>query len=189
MYYHPNSAVGVIENTYQSTSGQVYGDILFRQNVGGTQVNRLRIQADGGTASFACTVCSGGSLARKGYDYHTGGQWFKIPFYIEKGNGTGNARTVCLITIDNNDSFQELIFTIEYGSRLQGVSDSNTQTSLRTYGVNRFVGSVAIAGSCMSVVKVDFSSSLGSSSFVWGEVRIFSIESLAGKITIANNNY
>jgi hypothetical protein len=154
------------------------------------------------------------NLARKGFDYHTGGQWYKIPFYLEKGNGVGIADTRCIVVINNNDQFQELHFTIEYGSRLQGVTDQYTQTSLRTYGVNRFVGStatindvylitggsgcninthapvtVAIAGSCMSVVKVDFSSSLGSSSFVWGEIRIWSIESLSGKISIPNNNY
>ena len=59
MYYHPNSAVGVVENTYQSASGQVYGDILFRHNIGGTQTTRLRLQADGGIACFSGTVCAG----------------------------------------------------------------------------------------------------------------------------------
>jgi hypothetical protein len=155
-----------------------------------------------------------GAVAQKSHNYHTNGQWYKIPFFLEKGNGAGIADTRCIVVINNNDQFQELHFTIEYGSRLQGVTDQYTQTSLRTYGVNRFVGStatindvylitggsgcninthapvtVAIAGSCMSVVKVDFSSSLGSSSFVWGEIRVWSIESLSGKISIPNNNY
>ncbi len=58
MYYHPNSAVSVIENTYQSAAGQVFGDILFRHNVGGTQTTRLRLQADGGIACFSGTVCA-----------------------------------------------------------------------------------------------------------------------------------
>ena len=155
-----------------------------------------------------------GAVAQKSHNYHTSGQWYKIPFYLEKGNGVGNSDTRCIVVINNNDSFQELHFTIEYGSRLQGVSDQATQTSLRTYGVNRFnLGTitindtylitggsgcainthapvtVAIVGSCMSVVKVDFSSSLGNSSFVWGEIRVWSIESLSGKISIPNNNY
>ncbi len=155
-----------------------------------------------------------GAVAQKSHNYHTNGQWYKIPFYLEKGNGVGLTDTRCIVVINNNEQFQELHFTIEYGSRLQGVSDQYTQTSLRTYGVNRFVGNtatindvylitggsgcninthapvtVAIAGSCMSVVKVDFSSSLGNSSFVWGEIRVWSIESLSGKISIPNNNY
>jgi hypothetical protein len=198
---------------YTRANAGTAGDVLYGTGAVADGGQRLRIDSTG-ISCFACTICSGGSLSRKGYDYHTGGQWYKIPFYIEKTTGSGTARTVCLVTIDNNDSFQELIFTIEYGSRLQGVSDSYTQTSLRTYGVNRFVGgtasitdsnlitggsgcainthapmTVAIDGTCRSVVKVDFSSSLGSSSFVWGEVRIFSIESLTGKITISGNNY
>jgi hypothetical protein len=176
-------------------------------------IERMRITSTG-ISCFACTICSGGSIARKGYDFHTNGQWYKIPFYLEKGNGVGNADTRCIVVINNNDSFQELHFTIEYGSRLQGVSDQATQTSLRSYGVNRFNSgtitvndtylitggsgcainthapvTVAPVGSCMSVVKVDFSTSLGNSSFVWGEVRIWSIESLTGKISIPNNNY
>jgi len=154
-----------------------------------------------GVSSFKC------------HQQHPSGQWYKIPFYIEKNTGTV-ATTKCLVVIDNNDAFQELHFTIEYGSRLQGVSDSVTQTSLRTYGVNRFNSgtiavhdtylitggsgcsinthapmTVAVVGTCMTVVKVDFSSSATHSSFVWGEVRIWSVESLAGKITISNNNY
>jgi hypothetical protein len=178
-----------------------------------TGANALQINQSG-IACFACTICSGGSIARRGFDYHTVGKWYKIPFHINKNNATGNADTQCLIVINNNDEFQQLHFTIEYGSRLQAISDSVTQTSLRTYGVNRFIGatatvndvylitggsgcainthapmSVAIVGSCMTVVKVDFSSSLGGSSFVWGEVRIWSIEQLAGKITVANNLY
>jgi hypothetical protein len=46
--YNPNSAVGFIQNTYPITSGQVYGDINFRQNSAGTMVTRMTIKADGG---------------------------------------------------------------------------------------------------------------------------------------------
>jgi len=184
-------------------------NILFKT----TQQTRATIFTSGETC-FAGTVCTFGSVAQKGYNYHTGAQWYKIPFYMSKNNGVGNSDSQCLVIINNNDSFQELHFTIEYGSRLQGVSDQSTQTSLRSYGVNRFNAdtitlrdvylitggsgcainthapmSVAVVGNCMTVVKVDFSTSLGNSSFVWGELRIWSIESLAGKITISNNYY
>ena len=185
------------------------GNLIFATNA----QERLYITG-AGIACFSCTICSGGSIVRKGFDSHTVGQWYKIPFYIDKNTPSGTATTKCLIIIDNNDAFQELHFTIEYGSRLQGFSDQYTQTSLRSYGVNRFNSStitlndaylltggsgcainthapmtVAVVGNCMSVVKVDFSSTVGNSSFVWGEVRIWSIESLTNKITISNNAY
>jgi hypothetical protein len=189
--------------------------IDFSVNNGTSWCERvIRLDFNGNVAMCEGNLSVASCIARKGYDYHTVGQWYKIPFYMEKGNASGTPRTFCLITIDNNDGFQELHFTIEYGSRLQGVSDAVTQTSLRTYGVNRFVSNtisvtdsnfitggsgcainthapmtVATVGNCMTVVKVDFSSSVGGSSFVWGEVRIWSIEPLAGKITLANNLY
>jgi hypothetical protein len=212
LYINHISAGAVIGSSYRASAG--YKDLIL-QTAGST---RITIKC-AGNVGINCTspgqlLTVNGISSFKGHQQHPDGQWYKIPFYLEKGNASGTPRTFCLITIDNNDQFQELHFTIEYGSRLQGVSDSATQTSLRTYGVNRFVGatatvndvylitggsgcainthapmSVAIAGSCMSVVKVDFSSSVGGSSFVWGEVRIWSIEPLAGKITVANNNY
>jgi hypothetical protein len=46
--YNTGSAVSYIDNTYPVSSGQVYGDIYFRQNVGGTMTNRMVIKADGG---------------------------------------------------------------------------------------------------------------------------------------------
>jgi hypothetical protein len=208
---------GIFINRPAASSGEPY---IFWQKDGVTRgaiygaANASGLRYFGASNCFEGVICSGGSIVRKGFDSHTNGQWYKIPFYLNKGNGVGLTDTKCIVIINNNDSFQELHFTIEYGARLQGFSDSYTQTSLRTYSVNRFVGntatindvylitggsgcsinnhapmSVAIVGSCMSVVKVDFSSTLGGSSFVWGEVRIFSIESLAGKITIANNEY
>lgn len=48
MGYHPTSAVGYIDNTYTIATGQVYGDIQFRHNSGGTMVTRLLLKADGG---------------------------------------------------------------------------------------------------------------------------------------------
>jgi hypothetical protein len=186
----------------------------------GTYSSAYILDSNNGDISFRFGNCekayinSSGSIARKGFDSHTSGQWYKIPFYMGKSNGVGSTDTQCLVIINNNDAFYHLHFTIEYGSRLQGVSDQSTQTSLRSYGVNRFNSStatvndaylitggsgcainthapvtVAIVGSCMSVVKVDFSSSIGNSSFVWGQVKIWSVESLTGKITISNNFY
>ena len=53
--YNPGSALSYIDNTYPVTSGQVYGDIYFRQNVGGTMTTRMMIKADGGNIGIATT--------------------------------------------------------------------------------------------------------------------------------------
>ncbi len=46
--YTPSSAVAFIDAKYPASSGQVYGDIVFRHNVGGSQTERMRLEADGG---------------------------------------------------------------------------------------------------------------------------------------------
>ncbi len=69
MAYNPNSAVGYIQNTYPVTSGQVYGDIHFRQSVGGSMVNRMTIKADGGQ------VLKPSNPAFRAY-YSVNGSWF-----------------------------------------------------------------------------------------------------------------
>ena len=56
MKYHPNSAVGYLDNTYEATAGQVYGDIYLRQNVAGTMTTRLAIKADGGNVGIGTTT-------------------------------------------------------------------------------------------------------------------------------------
>jgi hypothetical protein len=52
MAYFPDFALGYIQNTYPVTSGQPYGDIYFRQNVGGTMTTRMTIKADGGNVGI-----------------------------------------------------------------------------------------------------------------------------------------
>ena len=69
MAYNPNSAVGFIQNTYPITSGQVYGDINFRQNSAGTMVTRMTIKADGGQ------VLKPSNPAFRAY-YSVNGSWF-----------------------------------------------------------------------------------------------------------------
>jgi hypothetical protein len=52
--YNPSTAVSYIDNTYPTASGQVYGDIYFRQNVSGTMTNRMIIQARSGNVGINC---------------------------------------------------------------------------------------------------------------------------------------
>jgi hypothetical protein len=54
--YHPNSAVGFIDNTYPRTAGQVYGDIIVRQKSGSTLVDRLLFDNDADKAVFKETL-------------------------------------------------------------------------------------------------------------------------------------
>jgi hypothetical protein len=56
LLYNANSAVSYIDNTYQAVSGQVYGDIYVRQNVGGTMTPRITIKADGGNVGIGTTT-------------------------------------------------------------------------------------------------------------------------------------
>ena len=55
MRYYPNTAQGFIDNTYPITSGQVYGDIYFRQNAAGTMTSRMMIQARSGNIGIGTT--------------------------------------------------------------------------------------------------------------------------------------
>lgn len=48
LLYNPNSAISYIDNTYPTSAGLVWGDIQFRQSIGGTMTTRMIIKADGG---------------------------------------------------------------------------------------------------------------------------------------------
>jgi hypothetical protein len=52
LMYRPNDATCYIDSTYQATSGTVYGDLIFRQNVAGTMTPRITIKADGGNVGI-----------------------------------------------------------------------------------------------------------------------------------------
>jgi len=55
LIYNPSTAVSYIDNTYPTASGQVYGDIYFRQNVGSTMTSRMMIQARSGNVGIGTT--------------------------------------------------------------------------------------------------------------------------------------
>jgi hypothetical protein len=52
LIYNPSTAVSYIDNTYPTASGQVYGDIYFRQSVGSTMTSRMIIQARSGNVGI-----------------------------------------------------------------------------------------------------------------------------------------
>ena len=52
LLYNANAATASIDNTYPVTSGQIFGDIYFRQNVSSAMTTRMMIKADGGNVGI-----------------------------------------------------------------------------------------------------------------------------------------
>ena len=205
-------ASGAASNIYFAS-----GDILFRTIGTGAAESTtswntpLRLTCVGSSIFSGCSTFSCTAQFAK-IQKHPDGYWYKIPFRVDKNSGSGTASTFCIVDINNMDTFNEFIVNIDYGARLQGISDSVTNISSRMYGVNRFnngdpsvtessipIGgsgninthapiTVAVVNNCRVVVKVDFSSGPSFSSFVWGEIRVFSVENLNGKLSITNAN-
>lgn len=112
--YHPNTAVGYIDNGYQITPGQAFGDIHFRQNSAGTKVSRMMIKADGGNVGIG-TTAPGAKLTVQG-DIQT--QTFKTFFYAEAG---GQTRSILTVATDNTSgvAYLEIIYN-RNNSNLRG---------------------------------------------------------------------
>jgi hypothetical protein len=175
---------------------------------GGDSGNFANLSAE--SANTAMTVDSNGTVAFARHQRNNGSNWHVIPFALQKANGGGSTDTRTIVEI-TSDTFSEYIIFITYGARCQNISDSATNISTRMYGVNRFnSGAVAITESSIPIggsgtinthapitavaststkviIKVDFSSSLGAASFVWGEIKIISYEGITP--TIVNNNW
>jgi hypothetical protein len=195
-----------------STGGSNIRFLTNCSNVGSTPVERMRITNTGSSIFYGCTTFSC-TVEFSKIQKSSNGNWYTIPFMVEKGSATGSARTVCIVDINNLSQFNEFIVNIDYGARLQGISDQTTNISSRMYGVNRFndgavaitdssipIGgsgninthapvTVAVAASNRIVVKVDFSSTPSFSSFVWGEIKVFSMENLNGNLSIPGNQW
>jgi len=55
LLYNPSDAISYIDNTYPISSGQVFGDIQFRQNVSGSMTQRMIIKAENGNVGIGTT--------------------------------------------------------------------------------------------------------------------------------------
>jgi hypothetical protein len=133
-------------------------------------------------------------------------------------NGTTGATSFNqnLVEIDSRNvaNFHELWIKITWGTRIQGISDSASALNERAYGCNKFNGNLinyAIANSWnhidgnsdshMDIVVVNSptpgillvqfqqSSSVGTSSFIWGYVEIMSVETIGpgGQVPVRFN--
>jgi hypothetical protein len=135
MAYNPNSAVGYIQNTYAVTSGQVYGDIHFRQNVGGSMVNRMTIKADGGQ------VLKPSNPAFRAY-YSVNGSWnlainetfiFNLTEYnIGSHFNTSNGRFTAPVA----GVYQFNFYSIYYGPLTNGAISFRKNNGAFTSGYN-----------------------------------------------------
>lgn len=91
LLYNPGSAITYLDNTYPVSAGTVYGDMYFRQNVGGTMTSRITIKGFTGnvgigtpTPAFPLEVVGGnnGVIVAKVLN----GQYGCISVISEEGN-------------------------------------------------------------------------------------------------------
>lgn len=128
-------------------------------------------------------------------------------FYFRVVKGVSGSRNVDLINITTANNFHQATFTCEYGNRIQAFGlDSQTRPVMRQYGVNKsgtnpvtlsqtiniqgaavdnnnLIVTPVMTGNSSYSIQVQFSSSLGASSFVAGCIRGYSSERNLGTIT------
>ena len=100
LLYNPSNAITYLDNTYPVSAGTVYGDIYFRQNVGGTMTERITIKGSNGNIRIAgeTSVGQGRRLSLIGLDINSGGtpSYIKIrtsiPFASESADFTVNIK-------------------------------------------------------------------------------------------------
>ncbi len=118
--YNPGSALSYIDNTYPVSSFQIYGDIYFRQNVGGTMTTRMAIKADGGNVGIGTTS------PQSGYRLHV------VDSVYVGGNVSASAYTT-RSDYDLKDEIQNINYGINEVMQMQPVKytyKSNGSTQL-----------------------------------------------------------
>ena len=140
------------------------------------------------------TVSSGTSTKPTHAVHDSNGAMKSFEHVFSANKGTSSAINKTLVDVSGLSNFHQAIFIVEYATRLQAVTDSVTGFVHRVYAINRFNGgacnvteTTAIAGSSNTLthalidveivsstqyrLRVEFSSSLGASSFVSGTIR------------------
>jgi hypothetical protein len=150
LLYNPNSAVSYIDNTYPTSSGQVYGDMYFRQNAGGTMTPRIVIKAESGNVGIGVTS----------------------PTYNLEVSGSGyisGSLTVAGTITAQKLNVQQITSSVIYssGSNIFGNDITNTQTftgSLQATGSTHYLlGDVGIGTTSPSEkLEVDGNVQIGS---------------------------
>ena len=151
LIYNANAATASIDNTYPVTSGQVFGDIYFRQNVSSAMTTRMMIKADGGNVGINTIVPTAklhvvgdikASLANTnqanfvGYNSSTGLLTYASTGSITVGTAT-NADNV-YINDDSTDGSQPVLFasTVNEYLPVRGEANFHYNPSTRTLTVD-----------------------------------------------------
>jgi len=212
-----NIMVGQIQHEYASSN---YNHMSFTlRDPGGADVIPLWLQNSGnvgiGTTAPVSKLQVLGAVAsgtatkptHAVYDASGNMKSFEHVFSATKGTTSG-AINKTLVDVSGLSNFHQAIFIVEYGTRLQAVTDSTTGFVHRVYALNRFNGgnlnvteTTAIAGSSNSLahalidveivsntqyrIRVEFSSSVGSSSFASGTIRAYGLSDYFPTISFA----
>ncbi len=220
------------DDTFHIFNGSVRTHLLASESTNGViymrssaNTNTVRINAsgdsyfNGGKVGIGITsldaklqvsgsISSGTGTAPTQISYDSNGNVNAFTHNFSEVKNTPSARNVTFVNVSGLGNFHQSFFYVQYGTRLQGVSDSTTGVVIRTYGVNRFNGGTlqvtetnAIAGSSNSLTHalvsvaiisnteyrliVEFSSTLGASSFVSGEIKGYGVGDSFPTITFA----
>lgn len=172
--------------------------------------NRVGIGTTGPNAALDVdgAIISGNSSKPINATYDSGGDMnsFEHRFTRVK-SGAGSPHV--LVDIQFTSNFHQAMFVIEYGARLQAVSDSTTNAVIRSFGVNRFNGGncnvtetndthfnsnvsshapiyINVVSQTRYQIVVNFSGTLGGSSFVSGSIRGYGVSSEFPTITFSD---
>jgi hypothetical protein len=153
-------------------------------------------------------IVSGNSSKPINATYDAGGDMNSFEHRFTRVKAGANSPHV-LVDIQFTENFHQAMFVIEYGARLQAVSDSTTNAVIRSFGVNRFNGGncnitetnnthfnsnvsnhapiyINVVSQTRYQIVVNFSSTVQGSSFVSGSIRGYGVSSEFPTITFSD---